>query len=356
MFVLCAGMYRSCSTWQYEVVSHLLEHHRRLYRLGYVVGEQFAAEQSRWARTPGWKVLKSHEEHPGFARALAGEQAVVVYAYRDVRDVVFSMLHKRSLAFETFLRQGMIHQILANHRFWSRQPRLLSQRYEDIVAQPVRAVTQLAAHLGLEIRLAEARAIAHEYSFQANRSRVVALACRLRGAGFDLSDPANAQWYDGETLLHWNHMREGRVGTWRELATPRQRVILARLLGHWLEQHGYGPDSVPDRSVGAAAAPLRERLRSRLTLEWELARGQLTCALRCAALNHPRSARLVKQIVGLPHPAPTAAPARPAPRVKPLRRDRAIPAGERPPALRFSPGNRTRPASQSLGAPSPPTD
>ncbi len=42
--VICAGMYRACSTWQYEVVAHLLEHHRSGRRLGYLTAEEYARE------------------------------------------------------------------------------------------------------------------------------------------------------------------------------------------------------------------------------------------------------------------------------------------------------------------------
>src|SRR5690348_3683124 len=104
MDVLCCGMYRSCSTWQYDVVAHLLERHRGGRRLGYLTGDHYAALA---AREPGggWRVLKSHEEHPAFARALAEGRALAVYAFRDVRDVVFSMLHKRRVGFRAFVRQ-----------------------------------------------------------------------------------------------------------------------------------------------------------------------------------------------------------------------------------------------------------
>ena len=54
--------------------------------------------------------------------ALSSGQALAVYAYRDIRDVVFSLMHKRGLAFEELLRQGMIHEILINDRFWRRNP------------------------------------------------------------------------------------------------------------------------------------------------------------------------------------------------------------------------------------------
>ena len=40
--VLCGGMYRACSTWQYEVAAHLIEQYLGGQRLGYFTGEQYA--------------------------------------------------------------------------------------------------------------------------------------------------------------------------------------------------------------------------------------------------------------------------------------------------------------------------
>ena len=99
--VICAGMYRACSTWQYEVVAHLLERHRSGRRLGYLTAEEYAREsrvdvQCRPRKRPAvgdWRVFKSHDADGCFSRAIGQGRAVVVYAYRDVRDVVFSLMH-----------------------------------------------------------------------------------------------------------------------------------------------------------------------------------------------------------------------------------------------------------------------
>src|SRR4051812_14054496 len=151
MYVICAGMYRACSTWQYEIIAHLIEKHRNGVRLGYLTGEQFAEFDDVWADKPCWSVLKSHEGGRRFASALAERRTIAVYAYRDIRDVVFSLMHKRSLTFEALLRQGMIHQILVNDRFWAAMAGVLCQRYEALIADPVAGVEQLAAHLGLTL-------------------------------------------------------------------------------------------------------------------------------------------------------------------------------------------------------------
>jgi hypothetical protein len=298
-------MYRACSTWQYDVIAHLIEKHWGGVRLGYLTGERFAAFDDVWAEKPCWCVLKSHEGATRFVSTLAEGRAVAIYAYRDIRDVVFSLMHKRRVSFETLYRQGMIHQILVNHRFWTSLPGVLCQRYEALIADPVAGVEQLAAHLGLTLAPGEAGAVALEYSFQANRQRMLRMGHHLRAEGIDLDDPRNVQYYDTHTLLHWNHMRDGRPGNWRELATPRQRAILARLCNRWLAENGYATDTTDpaaqsSRDVKAVVGRLRE--------EREMARAWLACSLRCAAMRYPRVARVVKRCLGIKLDRPPARP------------------------------------------------
>jgi hypothetical protein len=307
MYVICAGMYRACSTWQYEVIAHLIEKHWNGVRLGYLTGEKFAAFDDIWADKPVWSILKSHEGDSRFASAIAENRTITVYAYRDVRDVVFSLMHKRSVSFEALFRQGMIHQILINDRFWTAMPGVLCQRYESLIADPVTGVEQLAAHLGLPLAPGEAAEVAGEYSIQANRKRTQKLGHRLREEGIDLNDPSNVQFYDHRTLLHWNHLRESRAGNWRELATPRQRAILARLCDPWLADHGYETDAqVPpaEADQGVWNPGLSERVR----FELDLAAARLSCSLRCATLRHPKVARTVKRFLGMSDVRPAARP------------------------------------------------
>ena len=307
MYVLCVGMYRACSTWQYEVAAHLLERHRGADRLGYLTGEQFEALDDREGDDGAWRVLKSHEEHGRFAVALAEGRAIAIYAHRDVRDVVFSLMHKRNVDFETLVTRGMVHQVLANDRFWSGRPGSIAQRYDRLVADPVAGVEELAGHLGLDLGPGEAAEVASEYSFQANRRRTVELGRRLQRGGVDLDDPSTTLAHDRRTLLHWNHMREGRVGDWRGRATPRQRLALARICGRWLEAHGYEPDDPSEIASALEGEPARpcEALR------WELAmaRGNVACALRRLSLRHPRLARSIKPFLGIAPEAPLAKPA-----------------------------------------------
>ena len=242
-----------------------------------------------------WRVLKSHEGHRCFARALCSGRAIAVYTYRDIRDAVFSLLHKQGVAFEDLLRQGMIHQILINDRFWRAQPRVLIQRYEELVADPVTAVLQLARHLGLGVTRREAVEIADDYSLESNQSRIATLRRQLEIAGIDLRAPGNLHICDPVTLLHWNHLRPGGTGSWRTDLSLSQRSLLDRLCGAWLRANAY--DSRPESAlpVNDAGFEFRTSLHDELTL----AAGRLASWLRGVAAHHPRTAKLARQFMGM---------------------------------------------------------
>jgi hypothetical protein len=311
--VICAGMYRACSTWQYEVVAHLLEHHHGGRRLGYLMPEEYArmlspdAAEGEPAHAPGqcWRVFKSHDGDRCFARAIARRRAVAIYAYRDVRDVVFSLMHKRRLTFEQLLRQGMIHQVLANDRFWTRQPGVLIQRYDAILADPVGAVRELALHLGIELADGETERIADEYSLAANKARTDALRRQLEQTGMDLNETANSLICDPATLLHWNHVRDGRSGSWFVESTSRQRAILQRMCGRWLRSRAY--PLVPDDGIADSRADRPPSIGERVRIDVEILDGWMSFRLRETSQRFPRAATIARRVLRVKSPAQVGA-------------------------------------------------
>lgn len=290
MYVFCGGMYRSCSTWQYEIAGHLVESRGLGRRLGYLTGLEFAEldDEVRRGGVGEWLVLKSHEEDPRIGAALASQRGRGLYAYRDLRDVVFSMMHKRGVTFDAFIEQGMVHQILANDRFWRTRSPVLSQRYDDLVARPAEGVREIAGFLGIELEEGEAEALAEAYSREANLERTRRLRAELEAAGLDLNDPANATRWDGHSLLHWNHVRE-ESRSWRELTGPRERSILGRLCGAWLVSRGFEPDDSWWSDSGEGLG-WRDELA--------LGRGVWTNMLRRTSLQYPRGVSWLKRRLG----------------------------------------------------------
>jgi hypothetical protein len=330
--VICAGMYRACSTWQYEVVAHLVEESLGGRRLGYLTPDEYATHVQRGARpatgsdeSAGWCVVKAHEGDRSFARELADGRARAVYVHRDVREVVFSLMHKRGLTFEQLVREGMIHQVLANDRFWTAQADILIQRYDEILSDPATSVQQLARHLGIALADDDAVRIAGEYSRESNRARTEALRRRLEQAGVDLDSTDNAQICDSATLLHWNHMRQAGAGSWETKATPSQRATLHRLCGRWLRTRGYDVGPNPSNFRFLVLRAWRELVR----IESDVFVGRVNFTLRAATQRFPGVARTVKRLLGMPVESKAGATAwsDPVSSERPARRSSDVAAG-----------------------------
>jgi hypothetical protein len=239
MIAICAGMVRAGSTVQYQIACHLIEQKYQGTRMGFLDWDCLP-EFRREAVDNQWRVLKVHDWHRSLAEIVAEGRGKCFYTYRDIRDVVYSLMHKRGITFDEVARE--LPFILKNDRLWRRQPFTLVQRYEDAVRDGPSAIVQMASFLGLTVGREESEQIAEAYSLDANRTRTREIAARLREQGYDLDDPANIHQRDKYTELHWNHIRSGHVTSWRDLASPQEIETLKRLCAYWLFENGYERD------------------------------------------------------------------------------------------------------------------
>lgn len=242
MDVLCVGMCRSGSTWQYNIAAELVEQRGLGQRVGYLTGERYADEFARSAGS-SWRVFKCHERHPAFAAAIAEGRAVALYSSRDVRDVAYSLMHKHGRTFEDlFERQGAMQEIIENDAFFRAQQRTLCQRYEDITTDDITSAAAIAEHLGIDLSQSDAKTLCERFSFSSMKQKAKSQEESLRNKGVDLSNPANAMIHDAKSQIHWNHLREGKVGGWRSEATAWEVAKLFSWCGAWLIKHGYERD------------------------------------------------------------------------------------------------------------------
>src|SRR5262249_53054940 len=144
-----------------------------------------------------------------------------------------------------------------------------------------------------------------EYSLAANKARTEAFRRQLEQVGVDLDAASNSLICDSSTLLHWNHVRDGRSGSWYAESTPRQRIILQRLCGPWLKSRGYPPSPEGAGRAATAASPIG--LGERARIELEILRGRLSCRARAASQRFPRLAARARRALGIAEPSQVGA-------------------------------------------------
>lgn len=295
MDMFCCGMYRSCSTWQYDVAQAILKSELPsdirpdVEACGYLTGPEYA-EFSPATRNRGLiRLFKGHEGHPAYTLAMFKGRAFGLYAHRDPRDVIFSLMFKRQQSFQEILKTGMIHQILVNDRFWRLHPQVMVQRYDEIMVQPEAAIHEIAEYLGVSLPTDVAASIALAYSREANLKRTQDLKQKLADRGVNLDGSENAQVYDQKTLLHWNHIRVESC-SWRELATPQEREVMQCMLGSWLAENNYSPDTFED---------LQQKPQRPKAWRIDAAEGLLRCHSRETSSRYHRISAPIKQWLGV---------------------------------------------------------
>lgn len=295
MDLFCCGMYRSCSTWQYDVAQEVLlfatrsDAQLRVEPCGYLTGPEYARAEVAARSRSQIRLFKGHEGHPAYSAAMYRSRAMGIYAHRDVRDVIFSLMFKRRQTFQEIIRTGMARQILVNDRFWRLHPQVMVQRYDEIMAKPAESIMEIAGFLGVELPASEAGRIAAAFSRDANLRRAKGIEAELSARGVDLEGAENAQVYDRQTLLHWNHIRPESRG-WRELATPEERIVMQKMLGDWLAENEYEADRLDD---------LQTEPRHKKTWRLDAAEGMLRCHSRELSSRYYRWAEPVKRTLGL---------------------------------------------------------
>lgn len=239
MWIICAGMMRSGSTWQYMVTSHIVEECMHGRRCGFA-GLHLIQEAERKAIDQNPRVFKIHGKDSALGILADTGAAAVIYCYRDIRDVAVSTMTKMSLSFDRLIEFRVLQWIIEGDVFWRARSNTLVQRYEEMVAEPTRSIREIAYFLDIEAPDKYVDDLADRYSLDKNKARCQTLAASLTRCGVDLRDCGKAaRFRDTFSELHWNHIYSGRTERWRTELSTEQQNVLNDMFGDWLRANSY---------------------------------------------------------------------------------------------------------------------
>ena len=238
--VVCTGIIRSGWTWSFNVCRHLADLTGRRRGEQVMSGFLKADDLERWFaegtnRPRGPAVVKAHDVGPKALAALRAGAVRSVCTIRDPRDCVVS-----DVAFNRGWLDASVRRVSANLSdlpYYLSAGNTLFVRYEEMVANPLRQVARIAAHMGVDadpIDLGRIDAMTGLHS-----ARATAAGLRYRPA-------VDLEWCDGRrvdpiTQLHGDHIRTGRVGGWRDELTAAEQGQVSQAFHPWLVELGYEP-------------------------------------------------------------------------------------------------------------------
>jgi hypothetical protein len=221
-------MQRAGSTLQFQLTAHLVEAAGRGRRMEWAAPDQLPPVLRQHERSRDLLIVKTHVFTDAIEAQFRTGYAFGIYCYRDIRDVIVSIIQKESKPFDPVWVADRVASNLKWYDQWTRQPRMLVSRYETLIADVPAEVERIAAHLGLPLEAGQAESVAAAYTPDQQRQRMAA---------------AKTGSFDPHSLLHHNHLSEsaGQPGGWRSTLTPSQAAFIARpeIAGDWLLALGY---------------------------------------------------------------------------------------------------------------------
>ena len=235
MLIICAGMMRSGSTVQYQIVCEIIES----LGLGMTMGwtkipsqELLDNLQNVVLRKDKFLVIKSHNFCSEVKALVRADKAKVVYVYRDLRDVAVSLNNKFTKSTEDAIL--WLGDRLNNYYFWASIDKIMVSRYENMANDLYGEVLKIANYLEVKVNSDLARTISNKLEISQQKQRTKELEHSshvIKSSENDVCDPVSQ--------LHNNHINSGKWGQWKESLSKEQIEHIESWAFSWFVDRNY---------------------------------------------------------------------------------------------------------------------
>ncbi len=257
MWIFCCGMRRSGSTLQYQIATDLVTRRGIGEGLGYVLPEDFEKLAQEHGGDGRFKIVKTHAFLPAAGPLLRRGQAKGLYSYRDIRDVIVSLMTMQNVPFAHLRDQGMIYALLKEYDDWLQAGNILVSRYESMVEDLAGEISRMASFIGVRLEEGEAETMATEYSLERQKERINQFSSE------QLVETSVGTKVHPTMLLHHNHISSGRQGRWQQVLSRSEVALVEHIARDWMRDRGYPfSQSWFLRKATGVRFHLRNRVRS----------------------------------------------------------------------------------------------
>ncbi len=241
--IVSFGLYRSASTWTFNVLRALLEDRAP----DSVYAETMSDLSAALNEGRGDLLVKCHAPDKGLKAFITYTRARTIITVRDPLDCIASFMKQFACDFAQ-ARERVEASCRAILAFTERSEALIL-RYETAEDRDIAAIRRIAAYLDIATTDERCDAIARGLTPEAVRGFIASLA---QTGYFDVQ-PA-AEQHHAETHWHPNHVGDGRIGGYRDVLTDTQIAIASHTCRRFRERFAYGTDDIapalaPDSQV-----------------------------------------------------------------------------------------------------------
>ncbi|MBC8430512.1 MAG: sulfotransferase domain-containing protein [Desulfobacterales bacterium] len=226
-------MPRSGSTVHYQLTKEIVESNNVGKGLGWVEPEQFPKLQSNFMNDNRFLVIKCHSYINGAQDLVSRGEAKAIYVYRDLRDVIVSIMNKNKTSFRHVMQSGFIHSILQEYDNWNKLNDIFVAKYENMIKDLAQETLKIAKYIGVDLDKSSAVKIAGKYTIEQQVKRIQSFDYNTYGVR------AGKNNYDPDFLLHDNHIFSGNTKQWITMLSPFEIGLIEDIAYGWLVEKDY---------------------------------------------------------------------------------------------------------------------
>jgi hypothetical protein len=226
-------MKRSGSTLHYQLTKEIVESSNAGKALGTIDPVYFKHFQEKHPNKDEFLIIKCHDFIDEARDLFSSNRAKAIYVYRDIRDVVVSIMNKNKLSFINVLQSGFIRSLIEEYAKWKSLNGILVSKYEIMITDLMKEAIKIADYLEITLDESTARKIAEKYTIDRQILRV---------QNFDYDNngiESGANMYDPVSLLHKNHMYSGKPEHWKTTLSRFEVALIENMAGNWLIGENY---------------------------------------------------------------------------------------------------------------------
>ena len=230
--IFCVGLFRSGSTWAFNIVLSIIKHSMPSLRVKSCYAEQLE-DVLYWLNSPDFDlvVVKSHcQQRPMLSYILEGD-APVILTVRDARDCLTSWLQHFGGTFkdpeQMFMRACVATVELKQH------DKTCLLKYENGSTRMVRSVSDIARALGLQLSVETAKQIFDESTPEAIAKKISGLVDSGR------INAANTSSRDATLMWSKDHVGDGRTNKFLECLNETEVISANYWSGSYADTFGY---------------------------------------------------------------------------------------------------------------------
>jgi hypothetical protein len=224
MVVLCDGMPRSGSTWSFNVASKLIRLCDPARRTFGFYSDSPTVLRSAVRPRSSHLVIKAHYLDPSAYELCCSGDIKAIYTWRHPYDAIVSCVRIFGLSVDHW-----IDALRNTLRMWSFHEATGSAcivPYDAIIRDRSAAIYRIASWLGLQPAPDQANQLAQEVS----SGQMRAFSQQVNTLGPSRLVRKDGYVYDRQTLLHQNHILDGRVGYGVDVLDCQQLLAIDAML------------------------------------------------------------------------------------------------------------------------------